>query len=209
VLADTRQQFLDLFSVYEWLLVAVMVVYASAIVFAVVHWRRRRDERPQGKDEHKLGESIYAVVLACIAAALITLTFRTEARVDPLSAAPKVRIDITAFQWQWRFDYPGTGRTVIGGPNTYPVLVVPAHEVVQFRATSTDVIHSFWVPDERFKRDAFPYRTTRFDLVFDRLGTHPGHCAEFCGLRHADMNFRVRVVPPDQFRAWLKQERRA
>jgi cytochrome c oxidase subunit 2 len=116
---------------------------------------------------------------------------------------PQVRIEITAFQWQWRFHYAGTKVTVIGGPDSEPVLTVPAGEVVRFTGTSDDVIHSFWVPDERFKRDLFPNRTTTFDLVFDHLGTHPGHCAEFCGLRHADMNFRVRVLSPADFRAWL------
>jgi cytochrome c oxidase subunit 2 len=206
VLADTRDQFLSLFSVYEWLMVGVTVIVFSTIFFALIRYRRRGEEWPRRRDEHKLAESIYAVVLACIAAALVTLTFRTEARIDPVAASPKLRIGITAFEWQWRFDYAGAKVSVIGGPSSEPTLVVPAHELVQFTARSNDVIHSFWVPDERFKRDVFPYRTTRFDLVFDRLGTHPGHCAEFCGLRHADMNFRVRVVPPDEFRSWLEEQ---
>lgn len=203
MVADTRDEFLSLFSVYEWLMVAVTAVVFGAVFFALVRYRRRDDEWPRGRDEHKLAESVYAILLALIAAGLVALTFRTESRVDSLSAAPKLRIDVTAFQWQWLFQYAGSDVSVIGGPSSEPVLVVPAHQVIQFSARSDDVIHSLWVPDERFKRDVFPYRTTRFDLVFDRLGTHPGHCAEFCGLRHADMNFRVRVVPLDEFRRWL------
>jgi cytochrome c oxidase subunit II len=205
LLADTRNDFLGLFSVYEWLAVAVTAIVFGTVLFALVRYRRRGDELPRGKDKHLPAESLYALLLVAIAAALVTLTFRTEARVDPVSAAPKVRIEITAFQWQWRFHYSGTDRTIIGGPSSEPTLTVPAGQVVQFTARSNDVIHSFWVPDERFKRDVFPHRSTRFDLVFDRLGTHPGHCAEFCGLRHADMNFKVRVLAPAPFRRWLEQ----
>jgi cytochrome c oxidase subunit II len=187
-------------------MVAVTVIVFSAVLFAAVRYRRRGDEYPRGKDKNVAAESVYAVVLACIVAALVALTFRAEARVDPANARPAVRVAITAFQWQWRFDYTGTKVSVIGGPDSEPVLVVPQHQVVLFTGRSDDVIHSFWVPDERFKRDVFPRRTTRFELTFDRLGTHPGHCAEFCGLKHADMNFRVRVVRPDEFRRWLEEK---
>jgi cytochrome c oxidase subunit II len=203
VLAGSREDFLSLFSVYEWLMVAVTVIVFSVVLYAVARYRRRGDEMPRGKDKDVVGESLYVVLLAAIAAGLVTLTFRSEARIDPVSASPKLRIEITAFQWQWRFRYPAADRTIVGGPSSEPTLTVPAHQVVEFTARSNDVIHSFWVPDERFKRDVFPYRKTRFDLVFDRLGTHPGHCAEFCGLRHADMNFKVRVVSADEFRRWL------
>lgn len=206
MVGDTRQEFLSLFSVYEWLMVAVTAIVFSSILYAIVRYRRRGDELPRARDKNVPAESLYAVLLTCIAAALVALTFRAEARIDPVASDPKVRIEITAFQWQWRFHYAGTERTIVGGPDFEPVLTVPAKETVEFSGRSSDVIHSFWVPDERFKRDLFPFRTTRFDLVFDRVGTHPGHCAEFCGLRHADMNFRVRVLSAPDFRTWLAQE---
>jgi cytochrome c oxidase subunit 2 len=196
-----------LFSVYEWLMVGVTAIVFSTILYAAVRYRRRGDELPRGKDKNVAAESVYAVLLACIVAALVTLTFRTEARIDPANAKAKVHVVITAFQWQWRFKYEGTGVRIIGGPDSEPVLVVPQHEFVLFTGRSADVIHSFWVPDERFKRDLFPKKTARFELSFDRLGTHPGHCAEFCGYRHADMNFRVRVVTPAEFRRWLTEHK--
>ena len=83
------------------------------------------------------------------------------------------------------------------------MLVVPARETVEFAITSRDVIHAFWVPHLRFKRDAFPRLTTKFDLVFDKPGSYPGNCAEFCGLHHADMRFGVRVLPRAEFDEWL------
>jgi cytochrome c oxidase subunit 2 len=134
---------------------------------------------------------------------LLAFTFTTETDVDRVAAA-RVQIAVTASQWGWRFDYGG-GRAVVGNDRTLPVLVVPAGEPVGFRLMSRDVIHAFWVPELRFKRDAFPRRTTRFDLVFAKPGSYAGSCAEFCGLHHADMRFGVRAVSRDEFDRWLER----
>jgi cytochrome c oxidase subunit 2 len=162
---------------------------------------RDRTGTPSEKDEAKLAESLYAVGLAVIAVLLVAATFRTENRVDPVRPNPGLRIGITSFQWQWRFDYPN-GRSVLGTRDRLPVLVVPVNTLIRFTATSQDVIHSFWIPDARFKRDTFPNRTTTFDLVFDHEGDQLGHCAEFCGLRHSNMDFVVRVTSTAEFRTW-------
>ena len=68
--------------------------------------------------------------------------------------------------------------------------------------TSSDVIHSFWIPDMLFKRDAIPGQVSAFDLQPRQLGTFVGRCAQFCGLDHAMMTFSVRVVPADEFDRW-------
>ncbi|MGN6586085.1 MAG: cytochrome c oxidase subunit II, partial [Solirubrobacterales bacterium] len=67
-----------------------------------------------------------------------------------------------------------------------------------------DVIHSFWIPQQRFKRDVFPSFPNRWEMVFNRVETDPGggSCAEFCGLEHWDMVFNVLVMPQEAFEAW-------
>jgi cytochrome c oxidase subunit 2 len=197
---DTRTEFGGLFSLYLWVTGLAVAAVFVATLYAVARYRRRTDE-PSRKDEAKLAESLYAVALAIVAVALVAATFRTEDRVDPVRPKPGLRVAITGFQWQWRFDYPN-GRSVLGTRDRLPVLVVPVDTLIRFTATSQDVIHSFWIPDVRFKRDTFPNRTTTFDLVFDHEGDLLGHCAEFCGLRHTNMDFIVRVVGADAFRRW-------
>jgi cytochrome c oxidase subunit 2 len=197
---DTRHEFGGLFSLYLGVTIAAVVIVFVLTLYAVARFRVR-DGEPSRRAEAKLVESLYAVGLAIVAAFLVAATFRTENRVDPVRPDPGLRVAITGFQWQWRFDYPG-GRSVLGTRDQLPTLVVPVNTLIRFTATSTDVIHSFWIPDVRFKRDAFPNRTTTFDLVFDHLGTLIGHCAEFCGLRHANMDFFVRVVSAAEFRTW-------
>ena len=80
---------------------------------------------------------------------------------------------------------------------------------MRFDLTSIDVIHSFWIPGFRFKRDMFPGETTSFSVdVGSRTGEFPdsGVCAEFCGLDHHKMQFSVRVVTPDEFEQWLQEQ---
>jgi cytochrome c oxidase subunit 2 len=86
---------------------------------------------------------------------------------------------------------------------------VPAGTPIQFRGTALDVIHSFWIPDERFKRDVFPRRTTTWVMRFDQPGFHRegGECAEFCGLLHTTMDFNVDVLSSAEFRRWVSDAR--
>ena len=114
-------------------------------------------------------------------------------------------MDVTGYQWCWQFHYDGTPvnvtATCLNGD--YPTLVLPVGQPVTLRLTSKDVIDALWLPDFRFKRDAFPDHTNRFELTITRRGDWLGHCAEFCGLSHSSMLFHVRAVPPDEFRSWL------
>jgi cytochrome c oxidase subunit 2 len=204
---DTRKQFGDLLGLYDPLLIAVAAVIFAFVLFALVRYRRR-EGNTSGREGAPIAESVYAIILAVVAVGLIAATFRTEDRVDALSGKPGLRIDVTAFKWQWRFEYPGLGvRPLVGSREEPARLVVPADTEIRFTLTSHDVIHSFWIPEVRFKRDAFPKRSTQFDLVFDDVGHFTGRCAEFCGLRHADMTFDVEVMLPSGFRSWLSARR--
>jgi cytochrome c oxidase subunit 2 len=194
--ADTREEFAGLASLYLWVISAAVAVVALLVVFALVRYRARDARGPaRGKSERNVAESLYALGLTAIAVVLIGATFHVENRVDPTARAD-LHVDVTAFQWGWRFSVreDPAQKDVIGTSDNPPELRVPAGKTIQFTVTSRDVIHSFWIPTERFKRDAFPGKTSRFDLVFDEPGVYRGHCAEFCGLEHADMDFAIRVT---------------
>jgi cytochrome c oxidase subunit 2 len=79
---------------------------------------------------------------------------------------------------------------------------LPAGRPVRILLESADVIHSFWVPQLGGKRDVIPGHTNAITLVADSPGVYFGQCAEFCGLSHANMRFRVFVETPEQFHAW-------
>ena len=195
---DTAASFDDLFTIYLVATTGVGGLLALAIVAACLR-RRGASVAPAGKDDAPRLELAYVVVLAAVAAVLLALTFRAENGEDALAHSPDLRVTVTASQWRWRFTYP-SGR-VVQGPA--PVLTVPAGQVVEFVLRSRDVVHSMWIPDQRFKRYAYPDRTNRFDLTFGSLGTETGLCAQFCGIDHDRMRFTVHVVSPDDFARWM------
>ncbi len=207
-LIDTREEFQDLWGIYLPIGVAVTVIVFGLVLFTVVRYRRRGDELPQGREGPPILEGLYALVLAAVVVFLLTMTFRTDDRVVEVSADPGQKVDVTAFQWGWRFTYPGDGVTVVGDDKRPPTLVVPLDTTVQFTLRSRDVIHAFWIPEVRFKRDAFPDRETTFDLSFDEQDM-TGRCAEFCGLAHGEMTFDVVAMGQDEFGDWLRTQRRA
>jgi cytochrome c oxidase subunit 2 len=137
---------------------------------------------------------------------LLYLTFAAEHRVDTVSAheRPSLTVDVTGAKWEWTFRYPVYGITRRSGTVGRQPLVVPTGEAVRFNLATTDVIHAFWVPEVRYKRDLIPGATESVTLMFPDAGTFQGQCAEFCGLRHAEMLFTVRAVAPAVFASWAR-----
>jgi cytochrome c oxidase subunit 2 len=202
---DTRNQFFDVWNVYWPIALAVFLIIAGTLVFLVLRYRSRSQEIPQGKDENQPLEIGYAIGLACVAAFLVALTFsRMPGSEDKNATGKPVAIRVTAARWDWRFEYPESGYVEQGSKQHVPVLRVPVDAKVEFTGTSLDVIHSFFIPAERFKRDVFPGQEGRWEMVFETAGNDPGggECAEFCGLEHSNMNFDVLVMPQAAFERW-------
>jgi cytochrome c oxidase subunit II len=207
--ADTRSEYDGLASLYLPVAIAVAAIVFGAVLFALLRYRSGRAGRPSGRSDAPLLEAGYVLLLVAVAGVLIGFSFDATADIDRGAKHPALELDVTAAKWNWRFDYRGSGVSQVGTDTRPPILVVPTGEPVRFYLRSIDVQHAFWVPDRRFKRDAFPGRTTHFDLDFDKPGTSTsGACAEYCGLRHADMRFTVHALRPGDFAAWLQRRER-
>jgi cytochrome c oxidase subunit 2 len=120
-----------------------------------------------------------------------------------LQTPPRDAMDVyvEAKKWMWKFAYPG-------GPNSIDVLRVPAGRPVRLLMTSRDVIHSFFVPGFRQKQDVLPGRYTQTWFQADAPGRHQIFCAEYCGAGHSTMLGEVWVLKPEEFDAWLAEQRR-
>jgi cytochrome c oxidase subunit II len=186
--------------------VGALVVVLVTIV--IIRFRRRSNDLPHQLHENIPLEVGYTAVPLVIVGGLFALTVYSINAVDKSDAEAPLVVEVVAFQWQWEFDYPESGVRVVGTDAIVPELVLPAGSSVRFDLTSRDVIHSFWIPGFRFKRDVFPVQTTSFEVdVSQRTGffQNSGVCAEFCGLDHAEMRFSVRIVTPDEFDQWLAE----
>jgi plastocyanin len=116
---------------------------------------------------------------------------------------------VTGFQWQWTFEYQDAGVALTGTGRNGPTMGLPINERVRIRLHATDVIHSFYVPQFLYKKDAVPGRVNEFDVVVQQTGTFGGQCAEFCGLSHTDMLFTVQAMERADYDAWLVEQAQA
>ena len=185
---------------------AVGALVAFLVAYVVIRFRRRDDRLPRQVHEHIPMELAYTAVPFLVVVGLFAATFVSVRALDRVDDHPDLVVDVVGFQWQWQFHYPESGITVAPGDDTIPTLVLPAGERVRFDLTSADVIHSFWIPGFRFKRDAFPDQHTSFEVdIAETTGTfdNVGVCAEFCGLDHQAMRFSVRIVTPAEFGDWI------
>lgn len=203
-LISTRGEFNHLASIYLPIAAGVFAVVVVAVLFAVVRYRGSGPASRRHKNE--VLEGSYTVLLVCVVGVLLWLTLTAEHRVDTVAnnERPSLIVAVTAARWEWQFRYQRYGIVRRSGTIGRQPLVVPANRAIRFNLTSQDVIHSFWVPELRFKRDLFRGTVEHVTLTFTRLGMFKGQCAEFCGLRHSEMVFSVKVLSPARFAAWLR-----
>ena len=192
-----------------WAAAVVGVFVWALILYAVVRFRRRPgdDEVPTQTHANIPMEILYTATPLMIVAVLFLVNIRTQDRVDHLDGDPTVTIEVTGFQWQWRFRYREAGVEVVGTDEQDPVMVLPAGTTVRLVLQSTDVQHSFYVPEFLYKRDTVPGLRNEVDLEVLEEGRYDGRCAEFCGLFHDRMDFVVEAVPRTEFDRWIADRR--
>jgi cytochrome c oxidase subunit II len=204
------QDVLDLWRILLGAGIALGVFVTGLILCSVLRYRRPRGAEP-GQLPKQVGANIpievfYTVVPLVIVAVLFVLTLRTQDRVTRLSDTPDLGVEVTGFQWGWRFRYPAQGVTVVGDANHPPTLVLPAGASVRLRLVAADVIHSFFVPSFLVKQDMIPGVDNSLEVRPTEPGRFPGVCAEFCGLDHWRMKFDVEVVTPEAFQAFVAEQ---
>jgi cytochrome c oxidase subunit 2 len=208
-ISPTGEDVHRLYDVIMVLALPVFVVVEGLLIWCIVRYRRRdQASAPQVQGGARSLGAFFAIP-AVIVAVLFPIGEATLMKIQE-EPTPQVKIKVEGFQWEWTFLYLNEGIFVAGKTLVQPALMVlPVDEPVQIQLTSRDVIHSFFVPDLLFKRDAIPGRTSTFTFTPTQLGTFHGQCAEFCGLWHSRMTFDVQVVSSPDYQAWIAMERKA
>ena len=214
---ETAESVFTLYNIVFAMGVAVFLGVEGFIVYAIFRYRRRDDRLPEQTHGNNLVEIIWTAIPTVIVLVLFVLSAITLGRVEARSPDPGLTIEVTGFQWQWQFHYldddgdAANDVTVIGSPAAPPALVVPVGEPIRLKLTSTDVIHSFYVPQFLIKRDMFPpgpgAPVNELEFTVKEAGTYAGQCAEFCGDLHARMTFTVEAMERAAFDEWLAATR--
>ena len=184
--------------------VVCAVVYVLVLLFlGVALFRRNRG----GSSRAALTAVIAAVVLTVLTLfGLLTSSVFTG---RAIASAPEAAVEIvvTGHQWWWQVEY-NDKKNVSRRISTANELYIPVGLPVLVFLRSTDVIHSFWVPNLHGKQDLIPGHENVIRLHAKRPGVYRGQCAEFCGLQHAKMAFWVTALPPADFAKWAESQRR-
>ncbi len=194
------------------LILAIVIgiaVLTATVVFAV-KFRHRPGQPDNPKQIHgstplEIGWTIVpALILAVVAVPTVATIF--DLAKEP-SGPDVLKVDVVGKQWWWEFELPRQAmvdRKVI----TSTELHIPVDTEVLLSQKSDNVIHSFWVPELAGKKDVMPGRTNRNTIEASQPGTYLGACAEYCGLAHADMRFRVIAHSMADWRDWLADQQR-
>ncbi|MGW8144704.1 MAG: cytochrome c oxidase subunit II [Anaerolineales bacterium] len=185
--------------------IAIGVLFSLIVgfmVYSIIVFRQRKGDNTDGP--HIEGNSSLEVVwtLAPLVFVLFLAYYGSAALGKTTAADPKpLRIDVTGSQWSWRFDYPDYG--IISTD-----LMMPVNKQALLTLSSTDVIHSFWVPEFRVKQDLLPGEGFERELRVtpSEIGEYKVRCAELCGRSHYDMRAPVMVLSQEDFDAWVASQ---
>lgn len=197
------------FHLYQFFMVLsipVLLLVFLPLFYAIFKFRRRDESMPKQTHTNVRMEVLYTVLPIVLVAVLFVFTVRVEDKVTAVSSHPNLRVDVTAYQWGWRFFYPSLGVTKYTHGNQYPQLVLPEDETTTVQLISQDVVHGFYIPQFDFSRYALPGVTNYFDFTPQQTGTFIGRCSQLCGLYHSEMLFSVKVMTPSNFSSWASQQ---
>lgn len=192
----------DLFIFIFWMAVAVFILVEGALVYSVFRyrWRRNGDNKiPRQVHGNTRLEITWTIIPAFVLLAIAVPTVKAiyDHAEPPTDRGEPLEIIAIGHQWWFEFRYPSLEIV------TANELHIPTDRPIVVTLQSQDVIHSFWIPKLAGKLDMVPLNDNQFWFLAERTGMFYGQCAEFCGVAHAHMRFRVFASPEDEFKDWV------
>lgn len=219
-----------------WLFVVSQILLLAAVLLAFLRRRSPAPDSPPHPRSTRLFLFTELLPLLAITALYIAMVATSHhlwaSSREHISPRTDIRVEVTGVQFAWYFRYPGDdgvyGRVLpslvnapagnpLGldpaDPHSHddivsPLLVLPAGRRVDLRLRSQDVIHGFFIPGMRLKQDAIPGMIGHLQFTPEVPGTYPILCTQVCGMGHARMQARLRVVSPAHYRRWLAARER-
>jgi cytochrome c oxidase subunit 2 len=190
---------------------AILIVAVNVgLLYALRRYRSERGAEPRQVSGGRRIQFRVGALLTVFAAVLLVLgiVFTDKARETPASGpdglqvahSEPLKIEATGQQWLWRYDYPNEAFS-------YYKLVVPVDTTVVLDLVSTDVIHTWFVPDLAGKRDAVPGKHNQVVFRADEEGVFDGDSATLSGQAYAAMRTEVEVVSPEEYEAFVETQK--
>jgi cytochrome c oxidase subunit 2 len=214
--------------VFWFAVVPVFILVEGALIWLSLRYRQRKG-RSAGVPPQIHGNTRLEVAWTIIPAVILAgVAVPTVATIWELASTPRgagvLNVDVLGHQWWWEFRYPDQKvdtANVMHIPVNTPVVVTLCSAGSGYKGPAPNecqsdlpipstlggaVIHSFWVPELAGKQDVVPARANKLVLQADHPGVYSGQCAEFCGLSHAYMRFKVVAQTQSDFDQWVRDQ---
>jgi cytochrome c oxidase subunit II len=201
--------------IFFWITVVVFILTMAALAWAIFKTHRTTDiasapgvgaleYAPHESRKMTLAVGSAVGVTVIILFVLLFVSVSTGRTIRRFQSKNAVTIQLTGHQWWWQATYsdPNASQTF----TTANEIHIPVGEPVVILTRSSDVIHSFWVPNITGKRDLIPGYSTALWIQADKPGRWRGQCAEFCGHQHAHMGIYVVAEEKAEFEKWKQAQ---
>ena len=222
----------DLHMLILWICVLIGIGVFGTMFYSIYHHRKSRGHKAAQFHENTTVEIVWTIIPTMILIGMAIPATKAMMEIDNVQES-EMSIKVTGHQWKWEYEYLDNGvhffssldeasnkvrqlgsgldpRTVANYLlNVDKPLVIPTKKKIRFVFTSKDVIHSWWVPDLGWKKDANPGFINEAWTSVDEPGTYRGQCTELCGKDHGFMPIVVIAKNEADYNAWVEQQKAA
>lgn len=173
----------------------------GVMLFFIVRYHKSNSKESAYIPHNALAETIWTVIPTIIFLGIAfwgLWAFYENEKIDKNA----MEIKVTGKQWLWEFTYNKDGKEAA----LADVMYVPINKPVHLNMTSVDVLHSFFVPSFRIKRDTVPGMRSKLNFTATKIGDFKVFCTEYCGTSHSKMGATIRVVSQKRFDKWLDRQ---
>lgn len=228
----TSRQIYDIHMLALWMVTIIGAIVFAVMIWSIIHHRKSRGVEPAKFHHSTKLEIIWTFIPFVILVAFAFPATKTLIAMEKTEDAD-MTIKITGYQWKWHYEYldeefgffssldkaSNEARQKDSGIDVTTIenyllevdnpVVIPINKKVRMLTTANDVLHSWWIPELGWKRDAIPGFVNDNWTMITEPGTFRGQCAELCGKDHAFMPIVLKAVPEQEYRSWVAGMKRA
>jgi len=220
------QEIYHMHMVSLWVVTIIGIIVFSVMFWSIFHHRKSKGVEPAKFSHSTTVEIIWTIIPLAIILSLAVPATKLLIKMDDTSDA-QVTVKATGYQWKWKYDYLDEDLTIYSvldenstevsqlnsGKNPMELenylidvdepIVLPINTKIRILTTANDVIHSWWVPDLGWKRDAIPGFINDNWAIIEKPGVYRGQCTEICGKGHGYMPIVIKAVEMNEYKTWV------
>jgi len=221
--SPVKRDIIDLHDLVLVIITLITLFVGALLIWVMLRYSAKRNPDPSRVSHNTLIEVLWTVLPILILVVIAIPSFRLVYYEDR-THDPALTIKVTGHQWYWEYTYPDQGNLdiesrIIPDSQLKPgqmrllevdnPLVVPAGKDIRILTTSSDVIHSFFIPSLGVQRYAIPGRTIETWVRVDKPGRFYGECNQVCGMNHSQMPIVVEALSEQDFKSWTEKAKAA